>query len=120
MPKLSSLIANSSTTATTGNDAGIVTEALSSVARDLNFLLTVRDNHIYSSTAPTSVGQTNFDDMKITADGVTGPFSVTIPINSGLSYIVGNNQTITWNVISTNTGNINCQFWIFIYSPTTL
>ena len=35
-----------------GGDAGANTEALSSVARTLNFRLTVRDNAPYSSTAP--------------------------------------------------------------------
>lgn len=121
MPKVSSLIANSATTAATGNDAGILTEALSSVARDLNFRLTVRDNHVYSSVAPTSVGQTNYDDMKVTVDGVAGPFAVTAPSNTGLSYVVGSNQTITWNVASTNAGNVNCQFVdIYLFTDNTL
>lgn len=121
MPRVSSIINNSATTTATGDDAGILSEALSSVARTLNFRLTVRDNHPFSSTAPTSVAQTNYDDMKVTVDGTAGPFSVTIPSNTGLSYVAGSNQTITWNVASTNTGNVNCPYVdIYLYTDNTL
>jgi subtilisin-like proprotein convertase family protein len=110
MPRVSSIIANSATTTATGNDAGILSEALSSVDRTLNFRLTVRDNHAFSSLAPTSAAQTNYDDMKVSVDGTAGPFSVTVPSNSGLSYVAGSNQTVTWNVASTNSGKVNCPF----------
>lgn len=121
MPRVSSIINNSATTTATGDDIGILTEALSSVARTLNFRLTVRDNHPFSSSAPTSVAQTNYDDMKVTVDGTAGPFSITVPSNSGLSYVAGSNQTITWNVASTNTGNVNCPFVdIYLFTDNTL
>jgi len=91
----------------TGGDAGTNTEALSSVARTLNFRLTVRDNHIYSSTAPVSVGQTNFADMVVTVSAASGPFKVTAP-NTAVSYAGGSTQTITWDVASSTAAPVSC------------
>ncbi|WP_394757975.1 reprolysin-like metallopeptidase [Flavobacterium sp.] len=111
-PRLASVISNSATTGLIGTpgDAGMLSEALSSVARTLNFRLTVRDNSPYSSTAPIKVGQTAFTDMTVTVDAAAGPFSLTIPSTTGLSYGVGTNQTVTWNVASTNTGAVNTPY----------
>jgi len=90
-----------------GGDAGANTEALSSVARTLNFRLTVRDNAPYSSSAPVSVGQTNFTDMVVTVSSASGPFSVTSP-NTAVSYVGGSTQTITWAVASTTAAPVSC------------
>ena len=107
-PKLSSVIANSLTTAAVGsNDAGILTEAISSVARTLNFRLTVRDNSPYSSTAPIKVGQTQFTDMVVTVTAAAGPFLVTAP-NTAVSWASGSTQTVTWNVAGTTANGVNC------------
>ncbi|HNP54793.1 MAG TPA: zinc-dependent metalloprotease family protein, partial [Ferruginibacter sp.] len=65
-PKLSTLQAGLLITPTQGGDAVANTEALSSVARTLNFRMTVRDNAPYSSTAPVTVGQTSFANMVVT------------------------------------------------------
>ncbi|MFZ1528988.1 MAG: reprolysin-like metallopeptidase [Ferruginibacter sp.] len=91
----------------TGGDAGANTEALSSVARTLNFRLTVRDNAVYSSTAPVSVGQTQFRDMVVTVSSASGPFSVTAP-NTAVSYAGNSTQTITWAVASTTAAPVSC------------
>ena len=91
----------------TGGDAGANTEALSSVARTLNFRLTVRDNAPYSSTAPVSVGQTQFTDMVVTVNGTAGPFAVTAP-NTAVSWAGNSIQTITWSVNSTNVAPVSC------------
>ncbi len=91
----------------TGGDAGANTEALSSVARTLNFRLTVRDNAVYSSTAPVSVGQTQFRDMVVTVSSASGPFSVTAP-NTAVSYAGNSTQTITWAVASTTATPVSC------------
>jgi subtilisin-like proprotein convertase family protein len=109
-PRLSSIIANSNTTAATGNDVGILSEALSSVSRVLNFRLTVRDNVLYSSVAPITVGQTNFADMVVTVNATAGPFLVTLPNLGSESWSVGSNQNITWNVAGTTANNINAEF----------
>ncbi|MEO8235449.1 MAG: reprolysin-like metallopeptidase [Flavobacterium sp.] len=109
-PKLTSVIANSATTDQVGGDAGMLSEALSSVARTLNFRVTVRDNVPYSASVPMKIGQTNFDDMKVTVDASAGPFVLNIPSATALSYATGTNQTVTWNVANTNTGTVNTPF----------
>ncbi len=91
----------------TGGDAGANTEALSSVARTLNFRLTVRDNAPYSSTAPVSVGQTAFKDMVVTVSSASGPFAVSAP-NTAVSYTGGSTQTVTWAVASTTASPVSC------------
>ncbi len=119
MPNLTSVIANSATTNGTGNEV-ILVEALSSVARDLNFRLTVRDNAPYNSVTP-EVGQTAYTDMKVTVDAAAGPFALSVPSATGLSYVVGTNQTVTWNVASTNTGAVNTPYVdIYLFVDNTL
>ena len=108
-PKLSSIIANSPITNQVGGDAGILSEALSAVSRTLNFRLTVRDNSPYSSTAPIKVGQTQFTDMVVTVNDAAGPFVVNAP-NTAVSWVVGTNQTVTWDVAGTTGNNINSTF----------
>ncbi|TGD58451.1 GEVED domain-containing protein [Flavobacterium humi] len=105
-PILQTVLAGGQTTAGTGND-GINVEALSSVARTLNFRLTVRDNSPYSSVAPIKVGQTAFDDMVVTVNATAGPFSVSAP-NTAVSYVGGSSQNITWNVAGTTANGVNC------------
>ena len=98
-PTLSSVLNGSTTTA--GTD--ITVEALSSVARTLNFRLTVRDNAAFSSSVPVKVAQTNFDNMVVTVDATRGPLTVTSQNTAGISWNLGSTQTITWNVNNTNT-----------------
>lgn len=105
-PIIASVIANSATTSGTGNEI-IAVEALSSVARTLNFRLTVRDNASYTSVAPLKVGQTNFDDNIITVNATAGPFTVNSP-NTSVSYAGGSSQTITWDVAGTTSNGVNC------------
>jgi Metallo-peptidase family M12B Reprolysin-like/Secretion system C-terminal sorting domain/Bacterial pre-peptidase C-terminal domain/Fibronectin type III domain len=90
-----------------GGDAGANTEALSSVSRTLHFRLTVRDNAPYSSTAPVTIGQTNFADMTLTVTNSSGPFSVTAP-NTAVSWAGNSSQTITWSVANTTAAPVNC------------
>ncbi|GAA4762805.1 MULTISPECIES: zinc-dependent metalloprotease [Flavobacterium] len=102
-PRMESVMAGSATTGTLGGDATMNSEALPSVARTLNFRLTVRDNAAYSSVAPVKVGQTNFDDMVVTVDATRGPLTVTSQNTNGIVWAQGSTQTITWAVNSTNT-----------------
>jgi hypothetical protein len=107
-PKLSTILAGQNISGPLpGGDAGANTEALSSVSRTLNFRLTVSDNALYSSTAPVSVGQTQFDDVVITVTNTAGPFAVTAP-NSAVTITPGSNYNVTWSVNGTNTGTVNC------------
>ncbi len=90
-----------------GGDAGTNIEALSSVSRTLNFRLTVRDNHPYSSTAPVAVGQTSFTDAVVTVSNTSGPFAVTAP-NTAVTWAGGSTQTITWSVANTTATPVSC------------
>ncbi len=68
-------------------------EILSSVARTITMRLTARDNVIGG-------GAFEYQEMSITVDGSTGPFSVTSP-NGGETRTAGNTTTISWNTAST-------------------
>ncbi|AWM13243.1 secretion protein [Flavobacterium sediminis] len=86
--------------ATTTSGSEITVEALSSVARTLNFRFTVRDNRAGGSA-------NNSDDMVVTVNGTAGPFVVTAP-NTAVTYTGGSTQTITWNVAGTTSNGVNC------------
>ena len=107
-PQLSTILAGGTVTGPlVGGDAGANIEALSSVARTLNFRLTVRDNAPFNSNAATpEIGQTSFADVVITVNGTAGPFSVSAP-NTAVSWGVGTTQNVTWSVGSTNLAPIN-------------
>ncbi|MFE3867580.1 reprolysin-like metallopeptidase [Flavobacterium sp. LS2P90] len=94
-PKMSSVLTGATTTAGTE----LTVEALSSVARTLNFRLTVRDNH---AGGPAN----NSDDTIITVNATAGPFTVSAP-NTAVSYVGGSSQTITWNVAGTTANGVN-------------
>ena len=107
-PKLSTILAGSNISGPLpGGDAGANTEALSAVSRTLNFRLTVRDNAVYNSTAPYSVGQTQFDDMVVTVTNTSGPFAVTAP-NTAVTWAGNTNQTVTWSVNNTTAAPVSC------------
>ena len=74
-------------------------EAMPTVARSMNFRLTVRDNKAYGAA-------NNSDDVVIIVNGVAGPFLVTSP-NSAVSYAAGSTQTIKWNVAGTTANGVN-------------
>lgn len=111
-PRLSTVLAGNSVTGPLpGGDAIANIEALSSVARTLNFRLTVRDNVPYSSTAPIKVGQTAYKDMTITVSSAVGPFLITSQ-NTAVTWTAGTTETITWSVngttgAPTNTTNVD-------------
>jgi subtilisin-like proprotein convertase family protein len=80
-------------------------EVMPSVARTMNFALTVRDN------ASPNGGQSNRDDMSVTLAN-TGPFRVTAPDTTNESFVTGATTTVTWDVAGTtgngiNTSNVN-------------
>ena len=75
-------------------------EALPSVARELNFRFTVRDNHIGG-------GNNHSDEMLLQVDPNAGPFLVTSP-NEAVSWGEGSLQTVTWDVANTNAATVNC------------
>ena len=79
-------------------------ETVSTVGRDLNFALTVRDRSEAGGVGQTP--QSSYDTMTVTVDDVSGPFTVTSQTTNE-SWDAGSTQTITWDVAGTNTGNVN-------------
>lgn len=97
-PKISSVITN--TFSNTEED-------MPTLARDLNFRLTVNDSHQFNyNGAMVNQSGTNSDDIKIAVVNNGGPFTVTSQ-NTAVTYTGGTNQTITWNVSGTNLAPIN-------------
>ncbi len=98
IPKFSSVVAGNiiQTNPTLGSDW----ETVSTVARSLNWALTVRDRSPASFTG----GQSSYDTMQIIVEDVT-PFTITNPV----SWAQGSTQTIEWEVGQTTNGTINCQ-----------
>ena len=95
-PKMSSVLSG----ATTTSGVEVTQEALSSVARTLNFRVTVRDNRAGGAG-------NNSDDMVVTVNATAGPFTVSAP-NTAVSYVGGSTQTVTWAVAGTTANGVNC------------
>jgi len=74
-------------------------EVVPTVARTMNFRLTVRDNR---AGGPAN----NSDDTVITVNATAGPFSVSTP-NTAVSWASGSTQTVTWNVAGTTANGVN-------------
>lgn len=100
MPALATILA--------GNTSNTF-EACPSVARNLNFSLTVRDNKAGG-------GQTASDLMKVTVSGTAGPFLMTAP-NTNVTWTAGTIETVTWNVAGTDANGVNAKF-VDIYLST--
>jgi len=101
VPKLSRVVLDQLTE--TNPNSGDDWETVSTVGRDLNFALTVRDRE------PTNTGlygQSSFDLMKVTVDPSSGPFVVTSQTTNE-TWDAGSTETVTWDVAGTNTGNVN-------------
>ncbi|KMQ60311.1 hypothetical protein ACM46_17200 [Chryseobacterium angstadtii] len=82
--------------------AGVLTtrwESVSSVARNLNFNVTLRTNHPIDP-------QTSKDAMVVTVNAAAGPFVVTAP-TFGQSLSSGGAFNVTWDVAATNAAPIN-------------
>ncbi|HLT33640.1 MAG TPA: zinc-dependent metalloprotease family protein [Aquaticitalea sp.] len=80
-------------------------EKLVSIARTIDYRLTVRDNSL-------SGGQTAVDNMMVTTVDGAGPFLVTSQTEDQLVWTPSTTQTVTWNVAGTtgngvNTSNVN-------------
>lgn len=93
MPTLNSVIAN---------NLAPTWEVISTVERDLNFVVTVRDNNPLG-------GQTSYDDVQLHVSGTAGPFLVTTP-NTNVSWQAGSNQTVTWDVAGTTANGVDAAY----------
>ncbi len=99
-PKLSSVIKGELTQ--TNPATNTAWETASSIERDLNFALTVRDN------APAG-GQVASDVVNVRVSNAAGPFLVTSQ-STEETYSAGSMQTISWEVANTDSSPINAQF----------
>ena len=79
-------------------------ETVSTVARSLNFALTVRDRSETNGVG--QFPQSDFDYITVTVDGSSGPFAVTSQTTNE-TWNVGESQTVTWDVAGTDTGSVN-------------
>ncbi|WP_130736323.1 zinc-dependent metalloprotease [Flavobacterium sp. J27] len=70
-------------------------EALSTVARTLNFTLTGRDN-------VAAGGQTQTSSMVVTVDATRGPLTVSSQNTDGIVWTPGSTETVTWVVNGTD------------------
>jgi len=98
-PKLSSIIAGDITQSNPTLDTAW--ETLSTVQREMNFALTVRDNAFGG-------GQVVSDQVKIQVVVDAGPFVVTSQ-SGNENYAAGSVQEIRWNVAETNNLPINAE-----------
>lgn len=76
-------------------------EAVPSVARDLNFRVTVRDNHAGG-------GNNSSDDVLIQVTDIAGPFAVSYP-NTAITKKAGDTLRVKWDVANTNNSPVNCK-----------
>jgi hypothetical protein len=72
-------------------------EVMSSVTRDINFRLTVRDNDVRGN-------QLGVDAMVVSVTNTSGPLRIISQNNNSISYEGLSTQTISWQVNGTNAG----------------
>ena len=84
------------------NNLSTTWEVLPSISRDLNFVLTVRDNGIDG-------GQIASDAILINVNDEAGPFTVTSQSTTPETWTVGDLVTITWDVANTSAAPVNAS-----------
>jgi hypothetical protein len=90
-PKLSAL----------ANNGPFTWEVIPSVTRTMNFRVSVKDNH--------AVGSCNdYTDVTLSTTAAAGPFIVTYPDATGISWAENSTQTVTWDVANTDLAPVNC------------
>lgn len=96
IPRLADIISN----------GGVSTswEKLLIAGRDLNFELTVRDNHMDG-------GQTDSDGMIVTTSTAAGPFLVTSQdVANTIIWLPNTTEEVTWDVANTDIGTVDTDF----------
>ena len=91
IPKIADIVSNAAAT----------WEKIPSVARSINMRFTVRDNKGGN-------GCTKEDNMLITTVNGGGPFAVTYPTATGITWTGLINYNVTWNVVGTDIAPVNC------------
>ncbi len=75
-------------------------EILPDVSRNLDFRLSVRDNHTGGSGVA-------FDNMSFSVTADAGPFEITYP-NQYEAWTIGQSYNVTWDVANTNQAPVSC------------
>ena len=88
-----------------GNISG---ETFATTTRDLNFRLTVRDNH-------PGGGATASTDTIVHVSAAAGPFRVTAPA-AAAQWVANAPQTVSWNVANTDAAPVSCASVDVFYS----
>ncbi len=91
-PKVSDLVNNTQT----------IGEILPSYGRSMNFRLTVRDNDL-------PAGANAWDSTTLTVDAASGPFLVTAPNTTGITWNGNGPHTVTWDVAGTTSAPVSCS-----------
>ena len=76
-------------------------EVLPSVSRTMNFRVVVRDN-------AAGGGCNDHADITISTDAGSGPFVLTYPSATGITWTASSSETVTWNVANTDNAPVNC------------
>ncbi len=82
------------------NNTTVRGEQLPTVARNMRFRLTVRDNNLAAGGVAT-------DNMTVSVVDTGSPFRVTSPNNSSVEWSGGSMETVTWDVAGTTANGIN-------------
>jgi subtilisin-like proprotein convertase family protein len=78
-------------------------EVLPAYSRKLTFRCTVRDNF-------PGAGGVSWAQVQFNATDKAGPFVVTAPNTSSVTWTAGASQTVTWDVANTHLDPVNCQY----------
>jgi len=107
LPELPRILAHSMAVAIPpgGNIPG---ESFATTTRDLNFRLTVRDNHPGSGASVST-------DTVVHVTATAGPFLITAPAASTV-WVANLPQTVTWNVANTTAAPVSCASVDVLYS----
>lgn len=93
LPRLTDLLRNRSNNG----------EVLPTYSRDLTFRCTVRDNN-------NTAGGLAWKEVRFKSTESAGPFVMTAPNDSRLSFPAGEYLEVTWDVANTDQAPVNCQF----------
>ncbi|MCE3258417.1 MAG: C-terminal target protein, partial [Bacteroidetes bacterium] len=98
-----------------GNYTATKGEYVPQTAQTLSFRLTARDNKMGG-------GGVCYAINTITVNGTAGPFSISYPNATGITWGSGTQQTVTWNVNGTDVAPVSCdtvKIWISYNSGST-
>ncbi|MBF9220237.1 reprolysin-like metallopeptidase [Hymenobacter ruricola] len=87
------------------NNTTVLGERLPTVTRPLNFRCTVRDEH---NGLVGVIGGVNYSStVSLSSSATAGPFVVQAP-NTGVTWVGGAAQTVTWDVAGTDAAPVSC------------